>query len=596
MIMAKNKRAAILAIISFSLVGRDALALYDLPSDRKIVWSAGLDPVGGIPVYPSVTCSGLDGTGINDATSGINSCISNAAADTAVHLPAGVYKVTGNINLKSRVALRGAGSGPPYLPSTSSGTTTINMSGGHIVFDGGQKAANWTPSAPNGTPITSGYTRGSSSIIVGDAANYSVGDVISIYQNKDAAIIDDKGRTYLGEDYGSGDPHVLQQYSKVTAKNANTLTIDPPIHYVTPSPTGQSLRKQTFGLVLAGLEDLKINRAGSDVWLIYLRFTRNCWVKHVETYNAGNNGNGSPHIWTIFSYQNEYRDNYHHHGESRDSGRNYGIEFYNWNSAHKVENNIIRDTRHSIVFEGGGSGNVMTFNYTDDNGESVQGAGTTADTSFLGEDGISSHGAHPYMNLWEGNNMTSWWGDYTQGSSSHITAFRNYIRCKNTVQPLDANPWLWVCVEIETYNRYYNLIGNVIGLPSFTAGTVVSDNSGGAKPFIYRFGVSSAGGSYTDTQSYSTAIKHGNHDYVTDGVAHWDGGADHALGSSLYYSVRPSFWCSETPWPPIGPDKSPLASDIPAKRRYDGEVCTLSGSAPPPAPTAPSPPTGLSVQ
>ena len=60
-------------------------------------------------------------------------------------------------------------------------------------------------------------------IIVGDAANYSVGDVISIYQNKDAAIIDDKGRTYLGEDYGSGDPHVLQQYSKVTAKNANTI-------------------------------------------------------------------------------------------------------------------------------------------------------------------------------------------------------------------------------------------------------------------------------------------------------------------------------------------------------------------------------------
>ena len=60
-----------------------------------------------------------------------------------------------------------------------------------------------------------------------------------------------------------------------------------------------------------------------------------------------------------------------------------------------MENNIVRDTRHSIVFEGGGSGNAVLFNYTDDNGESVQGNGAVIDTSFLGEDAISNHGSHP---------------------------------------------------------------------------------------------------------------------------------------------------------------------------------------------------------
>ena len=46
----------------------------------------------------------------------------------------------------------------------------------------------------------------------------------------------------------------------------------------------------------------------------------------------------------------------------------------------------------------------------------------TRDVSFLSEDEVGKHGAHPYMNLWEGN----WgvlWGDYTQGSSSYLPHF-----------------------------------------------------------------------------------------------------------------------------------------------------------------------------
>jgi hypothetical protein len=484
--------------------------------------------------------------------------------------------------MKSNVVLRGAkatGAGP-FLPNADATMTTLNMNGGNIIFNGGDKSTNWSPGPGRGTAITAGYVQGSTSITVSSATSYNVNDYISIYQDKDPAIIDDKNLDWLGEDGGGGDAHVMQQYTRVTAKNGNTLTIDPPIYYVTPNPTGQSIRRQTFNIVMAGLENIRINGNGTNIKLIQIEFARNCWVKGVETYNVGQDSSGSPHIWVQFSYGNEFRDGYHHKGVSNDSGRNYGLEFYNWNSRHKIENNIIRDTRHSIIFEGGGSGNVILYNYTDDNWESVQGSGASRDNSFLSEDAVPNHGAHPMMNLWEGNYVSSIWGDYTQGSSSHNTLFRNRVSCIRSSYAL-SSPWLWVCVEVETYNRYYNLVGNVIGLPTFTGGTLVSNSSANSPgPVIYRFGRNSAGGAYGDPTSYSTTIKHGNYDYVTDGVAHWDGGADHTLANSLYYLSKPAFF-GTCAWPPFGPEGNPTAGTVPAKDRYDGtRLCAPPSSGP----------------
>ena len=583
----KTRRTSAIPLVILALCFPTALlAVWDIPAGRRIAWlPAGLDVVGGIPNYPNATCSGLDPTGAANNASQINACIQAAATGTAVFIPAGTYRVDGTINMKSGVVLRGAGAGRPWMPAASAGTTTLNMNGGRVSFSGGSDA-NWTPAGPNGTAITAGYATGSNTITVSSASGYDVNDFISIYQNEDPAIINDKNLDYLGESTNGGDPHVKQQYSRITAKSGNTLTIDPPVYYVTPAPTNQSIRKQTFNMVMAGIESIKLRGNGTNIKLILFEFSRNCWIRNVETYNVGQNSSGSPHVWTDFSYANEIRDSYFHHGVSNDSGRNYGIEFYNWNSRHKIENNIVRDTRHSIIFEGGTSGSVILYNYTDDNGESVQGSGSTRDTSFLGEDAVSNHGSHPHMNLWEGNSVSSLWADFTQGSSSHNTWFRNHVRCKNTTVPLDGDPWLWVCTEIEQYNRYYNIVGNVIGLPAFTSGTVVWNQSGSPSqwPAIYRFGFSSAGGSYQDSASFSTAIRHGNFNYVSDAVDNWSD-ADHVLVGSMYYSVKPWFF-GNCPWPVNGPDLSPVTRTLPAKDRYEGGgVCV---GVPAQAPQAPN--------
>jgi hypothetical protein len=552
-----------------------------------------LDVIGGIPTTHAHTTTiiGLHPDGsVNDAGT-INAAIAAAAYDTVLIIPAGTYRIDNDINMRDGIILRGAHPfAAPFMPSADPTATTLMMNGTKIFFRGGDRTTNWFPGIQLGIPITSGYTQGSANLTLSSVVGLSTGNYICVYQNKDTAAIDDKGYTWLGEDSGP-DPHVWAQYTKITNIAGNVITIDPPLYQVTPNPTGQSVRKQTFGITHAGVEDMRLYGNNNNYKSIWMQFCQFCWVKGVEMFQTGGtNSSGSPHIWTEFCYANEYRRNYLHVGGSHDSGCNYGIEFYHWNSRHKVEDNIVRETRHSIVFEGGGTGCVMLYNYTDDNWESVQGQPTTRDSSFLSEDQVGNHGAHPYMNLWEGNWAACWWGDYTQGSSSYLTALRNAFSGKQTDYSL-MNPWLWTVIEVETYNRYFNLIGNIVGNATMTGGTVINNGGGGPLPTMFRFGYSSAGGSHTDSLPYSTVILHGNYDFVSDSIHDW-ASPDHTLSMSLYYTAKPAFFGSLT-WPPY--DSTAPTNN--GRERTPAGYRFVNGADPPPLhphPTASPTPAGSS--
>ena len=589
------------AILLLLLPLAQVQAEYAIPSGRTISWyPAGLDVIGGIPTSHAHTTAitGLHPTNTTDDTATINAAILAAAGtDTVLTIPAGVYRIDGDINMKTGVILRGAQPATlPWMPAANVNATTLMMNGNKVFFRGGSRDTNWTPGIQQGYAITSGYTKGSTSLTLSDASALATNDYISVYQNKDTSQIEDKGNNYLGEDSGS-DPHVWAQYTKITNVSGNVITIDPPLYQVTASPTGQSVRKQRFDISMSGLENLRLFGNGGNIKLIWMQFCKNCWITGVETYNVGANSSGSPHIWTEFCYANEYSGNYCHVGAGHDSGAGYGMEFYHWNSRHKIENNVVRETRHSIIFEGGGSGCVILYNYTDDNWESVQGSPTVPATDYLSEDTVANHGAHPYMNLWEGNYTANWWGDYTLGSSSYNTAFRNCFTGKRTAYTI-SSPYQWSVVEIEQYNRYYNIVGNILGNVSMTTGTVIDDDSAGTKPEIYRFGHSSNGGGYVDSQSYSTAILHGNYDFVSDSVHDW-ASADHALPASLYYTAKPSYF-GKLAWPSYdygAPTVAAIAS-IPAGYWYTQGVGPTPTPGPTPGPTptpAPTPLPGVSL-
>jgi parallel beta-helix repeat protein len=551
---------------------------YDIPADRRIVWSAGLDAAGGIPTYPEdtdidVSVAGdyyCDPTGTADCTVNLNAAIQACTAGYAVVMPAGTYRVDGDIVMKSQVALRGAGAGYPWLPTANAAATTLNMNGSKVTFQAGaSKNSNWSPGASTGTDIASGYTQGSTEITLSDATGYAANDWISIYQDKEApiAVVGGSGTaTWLGEDNSAAESHNKQQYAKITGKVSNTLTLSRPIYYVTTNGAAldPEVRKQTFNCTMAGIEDLKLKGDGTNTKLVLFYFNLYCWAKNVETYDVSIDSD-SRHIQISFSHGIEVRGSYCHVGETNISGRNYGIVAYWWNSDLKIEDNIVSQCRHGIVLEGGGSGCAILYNYIFDCWED-ESAGVPSDS--LTSDALANHGAFPHMNLWEGNVVGALRADFTWGTSALTTFYRNWSKAYRSTP---AYTYQIFAIQLQQDQWYYNIVGNVLGRSAWTTGTVLDNGPGAipAYPIALSFGRRDDFDWY-DSDSYDNAIVNGNYDYITDGVATWLS-ADHALAASLYYGARPAFF-GGVAWPVIGPDCSPVVNKIPAEYRYLNEA------------------------
>ena len=556
-----------------------AQASYDLPSDdtdcpancRQIPWRTGSDLWNGgvLPNYTQVTCSGLAANGTTDDGPAIQSCINNASPNTAVFIPAGVYLVKTNLKMKSNVALRGAKpSGPPFLPAADPAATTFKLgSSGEVSFSGGSTGSN--------VGIASGYTKGSTTIVM-NAGGFAVGNWIIVSENPDPAIPvtktgDDGNCTWCGENDGV---HLMAQIVQVTAVNGNNITLSRPLYYTFQSSLSPVARQITMNVSKAGLENIRLDGSSADhPAFIFMQNSLFNWVKGVETYHAGSGAKNS-HVESEWSYGSEIRDSYFHHGRDSSSDRNYGIAFLFVNSDHKVENNILRNHRHSTDFEGGGSGIAILYNYIDGD--------YTDDTSYLGS-ARANHGAHPYMNLYEGNIYSHITADSYWGSSSHNVFFRNWLWGDETqAADIPSKPsWGSIPLDVWYNQNYYSFVGNVLGItgkwmnPSWSSYTLRNSNC--SQTAIYNYGCNSNGG-YSSAAS-TTSINHGNYDYKTNGVAFWEGGSNHTLKNSMYYPSKPSFFGS-CAWPVFGPDLSPTAKTLPAKTRFEGGTsCGGTGNA-----------------
>ena len=550
--------------LAWLLIPIEAWAVYDLPNDRTVPWSAGSDQWNGgtLPNYSSVTCSGLTaGDGTTDNGPAIQACIDGAAANTAVYIPAGIYYVNKNISLKSNVVLRGAkASGVPYLPAPDATATTFKLgSSGAITIGSTEKRG-------SAVALSSGYTKGSQTLVTSSSPGVAVNDWIAVFENGDPNIPTSSNGdigtcSWCGQNNGN---QFIEQYAQVTSVNGNTIGISRPLYWTYSSNQSPSIKKMTFSTQKAGLENIRLNGNYAD-HSAFIKMTGALfsWVKGVETYNAGSAAKAA-HVVIQWSHGNEVRDSYFHKGRDSSGDRNYGIALFFWNSDHKVENNILRHNRHSFSFEGGGSGNAILYNYVDDN--------YTDDTSYLGSARFN-HGAHPMMNLYEGNSISHIVADNYWGSSSHFVLFRNHFWGDETGTELPANPsWGFFPVEIGKNQNYYSLVGNVLGVngklkkPNWSSYSVRNTSCSGNA--MATFGCNSNDKNY-DSKASSSAIMHGNYDLKTVGVAHWDGGTDHTLKNSMYYSSKPSFFGSLN-WPVYGYDLSQVIGTLPAINRYLG--------------------------
>ena len=346
--------------------------------------------------------------------------------------------------------------------------------------------------------------------------------------------------------------------------NSTTFTVEIPLYWNYRSSLAPQVTKQNGMVVNAGLEDLTIdNSVVQDAHAGLVWYAANSWFLRVEIHYAAREG------LSLIGYRNTIRS-CSIHGTSLPLGPNsgYGLWGQNYASANVIEDNVMYDVSNPIILNGEFSGNVIAYNYLhahDGNVGRQNGA-------------FSSHGAHPIMNLLEGNDMVGEVAlDFTWGSSSHYTFFRNRAQLQTPISTYGQYKFL---MDFNEKNWYQNVVGNVLWTPSL-AGTyecsgALNINSSAC---LYSLGYSSDGTwTQKDGSVASTMYRHGNYDDINNSTV-WDPAvANHAIPPSLYLSAKPSWWGSG-PWPPIGPDVVGLADKIPAQIRFEGGMTPPWGDA-----------------
>lgn len=544
-----------------------------IPADRKIDWSQVGVP-GGIPNRTKIhkTLTNIDNTGTTDVTRAIQSALNACPRDQVVLLPAGTFRISGTIGVPNHRVLRGSGAGQTVLTTSANWPAAIQF----------YEYSAWAPPLA----LSGGASKGDTTIHLSSVpAHLKAGMKVQITMSNPAYVED-------GIE-GGNFANCVGQWIKVESANiaARTITVSPPLYIDYPSGQSPFLRYPIISgsrnfVEYAGLENLKIvNTNPNSGALIQFGFAAYCWVKDVETQNGG-----VSHVWSLDSYRCEIRGSYFHDVlPPLTSSRCYGMQLGTPNgtaptakpTAMLVEDNIWKGMRGSIFIGYGAAGCVFGYNYFADSvfeNPSIQAADITV------------HSSYPFANLIEGNVGFEFLADNFHGPGGSHTLFRNWLKGK---QPQSTSALR--SIELDRLNRNYNAIGNVLGYGGIVESIAALAKQSGRSVYerlapmpipsynnsyiAWMLGYVSNSGSITqvdhqrrtigyDPDVGATLFRHGNFDYVTRRTV-WDAAIeDHTLPASLYRSEKPSWWPATIAWPPIGPDREPMTTTIPAEARF----------------------------
>lgn len=622
----KSHRLFLLSIMLLCLPGFLSAQSWSgiIDPSRAIDWTkAGV--TGGIPNRTTI-CATLSSSA---TASQINSAISSCPAGQVVKLNPGNYTVNGGLRMRNNVTLRGSGANSTTLNFTGF-STGIGGAGEYAIGFEGTYSSQWWDKVPGpfgGNPSniktwtgTNGqagvYTKGSTVLNLGSAPtgspNLAVGDMLFMFQNDDSGphsgliVSATGGASREGSEYTRGTG--LRQAVKVVAISGTQVTITPGL-YLDIWRTSQNPRVYWWGGDVrgAGLEDLFIE-SGSRSHYTSISFfeASDSWVKGVKVHQTGARSHAQICLSRNITIQSSaFYDGCQ--GGCEGSATAYGIEFFA-PSAALVANNILVNIESPFLASTATSGSVIAYNY-----------------EIGGDTGILSHEEGHLVNLYEGNDSNRVRADTYHGTQNLVTLFRNRLRGVGSP-----------AVDIWSYNRYFNVIGNVLGTSgqttryqcdgNFNVGQCYQYTSPSA---VFRFGypggdpVTSVEGVSSDTRVGITVMRWGNYDTANNAIR-WQAAevpsaispyanavpSSQLLPASFFLSARPDWWVTPwgtPPWPPIGPDVTGgnianvagHANKLPAQlchentgSSFDANTC-YAQSGPPPGP--PVSPTGLSA-
>jgi hypothetical protein len=524
-----------------------------IAASRRVDWS-GAGVAGGIPQRATGTCASF---AAGATAADINAAIAACGNGGVVYLNAGTYTLNAGITFRgvSNVTLRGAGPEQTVLKFTGSDPcgglyANVCVIGWSRVWSGNVPAANirnWT----------AGYEKGATRITLDSTAGISVGSVLVLDQVNDTAdggdvIVSDLTGQFSLEGGAPGRRNrAQQQFVQVTAITGNEVTISPGLYM--PNWRGsQEPQAWWWGetAFMNGVEDLALDHSdGTETSGIGFQNAYNGWVKNVKSVNPKRN-----HVWFNQAARIEVRDCYFY-GTKSAASMSYGVESFT-SSDDLVINNIFHRVTSPIML-GPNSGSVFAYNYMIDMQYYLS-------TWMMGGI-IGGHDAGTGMNLFEGNAGNQFAMDLYHGTGNFATLFRNYL---TGTEPGKSQWGNTTPVNIWAFNRYVNIVGNVLGTTGYHR--IYEDSSspqavrGWPERSIYVLGFSGSGEHQplgSDPRVMTTMLRWGNFDYATS-QTRWNADevpaghpvpATQQLPASLFLAARPDWW-GATPWPAIGPD------------------------------------------
>jgi hypothetical protein len=550
---------------------------------RAIDWSqAG---AGTIPARTTI-CSTLSA---GATLAQINSAIAACPSGQTVFLSAGIYSgLTGQINLKSNVTLRGAGPDQTFLIFTSIGGCN-GLGAGLCAMNADN---NYSGNPHNVATWTAGYTPGSTSITLGapvttgSISNLHVGSLIILDQNPDTGdtgtIYVCQGATGCSQQGGIGCGVVGPNGNRVQMQQVQVTSISgsgPWAIGITPgiyAPNWRSSQNPgawwsgALPITGVGIEDMSIDFTAVPANGAGIMFTNASysWVKNIRSLNSALH----KHVWEYQSSHITVRDSYFFGGTG--TSENYGVDSGCSCSDNLTENNIFQHLATATITEGS-AGSVFGYNYAADDYYTAVG-GNAADWQ---QEDAYHHQAGDNFILWEGQIGNGFTADDIHGSSFMLTAFRNRWSGRDpaiTLGILKAQQT--IAMSLFAYNRYLNVIGNVLGTAGYhtnyawtpSSASDPGSASSGDKS-IFSIGFSGDEGTLfsgvpNDMLLLSTVLRWGNYDTVNgavrfssaevpSGISNYHNAvpASQALPASFYLSSQPNWWAN-TPWPAIGPD------------------------------------------
>jgi hypothetical protein len=532
-----------------------------LPPDRLTTWNPGIP--GGIPVRTTV-CATINastyGSGLLDATAGIQAALDACPVGQVVQLSAGDFMITSPLQLTKSIVLRGQG------PTQTKLKMPVGTNANLITI--GQQ---WFPGLIQSTNLASDAVKGSQTAVLVSNPGLTVGEIVFIDQLTDPNISHWDSRS------PPGDPsrgwfcrmdRPLGQVMEVASVSGNTITFTTPFHITYQTAfTAQLSRSSDQGSLFpvvkyAGVEDLYVSGGSLGQGNIWLHAAYS-WIKNIESdFQDGRS------IQVDGSFRSVVRDSYVHSTQSpAPGGGGYGIALAWYSADNLVENNIVWNMNKVMVMESSGGGNVIGYNYMEDGWINYA-------TTFV-ETGLNaSHMTTAHYELFEGNQSFNFDGDNVWGGNVYVMIFRNHLTGKRrSVAPLTL---------VDASNRHAaglgggdwwcTFVGNVLG----TLGQDPSPNTSftyeSAYPWpddpvpMWQLGYTENFGP-ADPKVLSTVLRGGNFDYFTNSV-HWENIPAQTIPDSLYLTSKPAFFGSN-PWPWVDPTGVTKLYTLPARARFD---------------------------